>query len=81
MAEQKDTSDLPPDEIYVVKMLRDAGKGSSLRLDPNSRPYLCVGGVVVCTFDTLFRMLGRDVIRLDPTAPRADRWELTEEWV
>ena len=29
---------------------------------------LRVGALPVCTFDTLFRMLGRGVLTLDPTA-------------
>lgn len=73
-----DIDDLPPDEAYVVRMLRS--EGGSLRLDPNNRPLLCVGPVPVCTFDVLFRMLGRGVLILDPQAPRADRYELTPGW-
>lgn len=73
-----DLADLPPDEIYVVTRLRASTE--ILRLDPNNRPLLCVGGAPVCTFNTLFRMLGRGVIKADDTAQRADRWHLTEEW-
>lgn len=74
----KDALDLPPDEAYVVTRLR-AGV-PVLRADPNGRPLLCSGPVPVCTFDTLFRMLGRGVLMVDPEAPRADRWFLTEAW-
>lgn len=83
LRKRQDTNDLPPDEAYVVTRMREAkilGDQSMLRADPNGRPLLCVGPVPVCTFDTLFRMLGHGVLELDDTAPRADRWKLMEEW-
>ncbi len=73
----KSTADLPPDEVYVVTQLR-ATPDMSLRTDVPG--LLRVGALPVCTFDTLFRMLGRGVLTLDPTASRADRYELTADW-
>lgn len=73
-----DTADLPPDEAYVVTQLRSGER--MLRPDPNNRPLMCSGPIPVCTYDTLFRMLGRGVLALDPTAQRGDRYELTPEW-
>lgn len=75
---QKPTSDLPPEESYVVTRLRQ--RGEPLRFNNDNRPHLSVGPESVCTFDTLFRMLGRGVLVLDPAAPRLDRYLLTEEW-
>lgn len=74
----RDTDDLPPDEAYVVTILRSGEP--ILRPDPNSRPLLCSGHIAVCTFDTLFRMLGRGVLFLDPSAQRADRYMLVKDW-
>lgn len=75
----KDTTDLPPDEVYVVTELR-AMKDGVLKQDPNGRLLLCAGPIAVCTFDVMFRMLGRGVLELDPTATRMDRYQLTEAW-
>jgi hypothetical protein len=74
----KNTNDLPPDEAYVVTNLRTVDP--LIRPDPNGRALLWCGHLAVCTFDTLFRMLGRGVLMLDPAAPRADRYQLTPEW-
>ena len=73
-----DLNDLPPDESYVVTRLRTTGE--ALRFNRDSRPLLCVGAESVCTFDTLFRLLGRGVVQLDPTAGMMDRYILAKEW-
>lgn len=75
---KRDTSGLPPEESYVVTQLRKTG--GPLRFNRDNRPYLCVGSESVCTFDTLFRLLGRGIIELDPTATQMDRYELTPDW-
>jgi hypothetical protein len=40
-------------------------------------PLLMVGNIPTCTWDTLFRMLGRGVCQHMPTMKR---YVLTEEW-
>lgn len=72
------TTDLPPEEAYAVIKLRETG--GFLRFNRDNRPFLCVGAESVCTFDTLFRLLGGGIVTLDPTATQLDRYELTLEW-
>jgi hypothetical protein len=73
-----DLGTLLPDEAYAVACLRLSA--DPLRPDSHDRPLLTCGREPVCTWDTLFRLLGKAVIKLDPSAQRADRYELTDEW-
>ena len=75
---KRPTVDLPPEEVYVVARMRETNE--VLRFNRDLRPHLIVNGEPVCTFDTLFRMLGRGVVMPDPTATQHDRYLLTEEW-
>lgn len=69
----KDTLELPPDEAYAVHVMRETGES----LFFPGGPLLMVGNIPTCTWDTLFRMLGRGVCQHMPTMKR---YVLTEEW-
>lgn len=75
---QRDITDIPVEEGFVVTRMCETGE--ALRFNRDSRPFLSVNGESVCTFDTLFRMLGRGVVVLDPTAGQMDRYLLADEW-
>lgn len=74
----KDLNDLLPDEAYAVRQMREAA--DPLRSAADGRPILCCGIAPICTWDGLFRLLGKGVIQVDPAANRGDRYYLTEEW-
>lgn len=75
---QREVTDLPVEEGYVVTKMRTTG--DVLRFNRDLRPHLICHGEAVCTYETLFRMLGRGVVALDPSATQMDRYFLTEEW-
>lgn len=70
---------LSPDELYVVTELRTKSP-PMLKFDPNGRPLVWSGPIPVCTYDTLFRLLGKGVLILDPEARRMDQYLLAEDW-
>lgn len=77
---QRDVNGLPPDEAYAVTVMRrdDGPIRSGIIVAPN---LLCVGHTPVCTWETLFRMLGRGVVEVRPPAPGAPvSYGLAEAW-
>jgi hypothetical protein len=75
---KRDLGDLLPEEAYAVTCVRTIGEPLRAYL---ANPFVVsCGHVPVCTWDTLFRLLGRGVIKLDEAAQRADRYELDADW-
>lgn len=74
----KDMNDLPPDESYVVAVMRD--DRALLRPGPNPM-CLNVEHTPVCTWETLFRLLGRGVIETRSPLPGSPLvYGLAEAW-
>jgi hypothetical protein len=72
---EPDFGNLLPDEKYAVEVMRREGK--VIHADIHGGPLLYCEEVPVCTWDTLFRLLGKEVCRYFPATKR---YGLTEAW-
>lgn len=69
--------DLFPEEKHVVRTMQATGDTIRPGTHDGGARIHCMGQPV-CTWDTLFRLLGRGVIEKDPDA--REHYRLTEAW-
>jgi hypothetical protein len=76
----RDLGELPADMAYAVTVMRE--DQGAIRPSPNHGvSLLCVGHIPVCTWETLFRMLGRGVVEVRPPVPGSPvSYGLAREW-